>query len=233
MTMPILLDCIVLVLVLFFIFSGMRHGFVRSLCSLLALFVALFGAIYLSKALTPAAAEIAAPYILPSIEKKLEGMPSSQANPDLSHLDAQTLLKTLNLPQNWEQMLQQIGAFQNSTAALEHSQTPTQWLAFHVVKIVTSAVIFILSFLLILLLWGIFSRSLDLVARLPVLNFCNRILGALLGLLKALVFLFLLRWLLCDFWGIVSQDVLAQSYSNQYITMVFNALPLDRFFLLS
>lgn len=232
MTMPILLDCIVLALVLIFVLGGMRHGFVRSLCSLLALFVALFGAIYLSKTLTPAAAEIAAPYFLPSIEKKLEGMPSAQINPDLSPLDAQTLLKTLNLPQNWDQMLQQIVASQKSAATPEHSQTPTQWLAISVLKIVTSAVIFILSFLLILVLWGIFSRSLDLVARLPVLNFCNRILGALLGLLKALLFLFLLRWLLCDFWGILPQDVLAQSYSYKYITMIFNGLPLDRFFLL-
>lgn len=232
MTMSLLLDCIVLALVLVFVLSGMRHGFVRSLCSFLALFVALFGAIYLAKMLTPAVADLAAPYFLPSIERKLEGVPSSQGNLDVSQVDTQTLLKTLHLPQSWDQMLQKINASQSSAANPNHMQTPTQWLAFNVLKIVTSAVIFIVSFLLILFLWGILSRSLDLVARLPVLNFCNRILGALFGLLKALVFLFLLRWLLFDFWGIVPQNVLAQSYSYKYILMVFDSLPLDRFFLL-
>lgn len=230
MPMSLLLDCFVVALVLIFVASGMRLGFVRSLCSFLALFIALFGAIYLSKTLTPVTTQAVAPYVLPAIEKKLQGVPSAPTDSDFSHVNVETLLQTL--PQNWKQMIEQLDASQSSGFGTNQTQNPMQWLSFQVLTIVTSAVLFIVSFVLILLLWSILSKSLDLVARLPVLNFFNRILGAAFGLLKAVLFLFLLRWLLCDLWGVLPQDLLNQSYAYHYISTVFNALPLDRFFLL-
>ena len=45
-------------------------------------------------------------------------------------------------------------------------------------------ILFVLSFAVLLVLWGIFSRALDLVARLPGLHFLNKTGGAAIGLAK-------------------------------------------------
>lgn len=53
------------------------------------------------------------------------------------------------------------------------------------------AIVFLVSFLVILLLWRIISHALNLVAKLPVLHFLNKTGGAVLGLAKGVLLLLL------------------------------------------
>ena len=60
-------------------------------------------------------------------------------------------------------------------------------------------VIFLAAFVVILLLWTLLSRALDLAFRLPVLSTLNSWAGAGVGLLKGGLLLFVAAWLLGDF----------------------------------
>ena len=61
---------------------------------------------------------------------------------------------------------------------------------------ISKLVIFIISFVLIVLLWFFISHSLDLAFRLPVLSSLNHWGGAALGLVKGGLLLLIACWLL-------------------------------------
>ena len=75
-----------------------------------------------------------------------------------------------------------------------------------------------LSFCLILLVWELVSKLLDLVAKLPVLNLANRLMGGGVGLLKGALVVGLVCVLVLRF-GLVTaaetqESVFLQFFSN-------------------
>ena len=72
--------------------------------------------------------------------------------------------------------------------------------------------IFLVSFILILLLWRIIAHALDLVARIPVLHFFNKTGGFLLGLSKGVLFLFVLAWVLRYLGNVIPDDAVSHTY---------------------
>ena len=225
MTPSLILDLVLAAILLSFAISGIRQGFVRALCSLLAVFVAFFGALFLAKLLAPTAAEIAAPYALPSIVERLEGKDAQIPSRDFSAQENGDLLENLGLPEAWTQIIQQ--NFANRDAAQEPFMSPSQTLANYILEILSYGVVFIAAFVILLIIWTILTHTLDLVAKLPVLNFLNRSLGALLGLVKGLLFLLILRWVLCDLTGQVSPELVEQTYLYQWLS----ATPIGPWFL--
>ena len=65
-----------------------------------------------------------------------------------------------------------------------------------IAQAVAYRVIFAVSFALLLAAWSVLSRTLNLVARLPVLHFLNKTGGAVIGLAEGVALLLLLVWLL-------------------------------------
>lgn len=225
---PLILDIAIALIALGFLLGGLKLGFVRTLFSLLAVFVAFFAALFLSKMLTPPVTQLLSPHVLPAIIQKLEGVPTPPPETALSPADALSLLQGIGLPESWSDTL---AAQSAKEAELAPGSSPAQLLASHLLRIILSAVLFVLCFLLVLLLWRILARSLDLVARLPVLNFFNRLLGGALGLCKAVLVLFLLRWLLVDLLGVISPMLLEQTHSARLLGSLLPYLKEQRFFL--
>ncbi|MBP1758985.1 MAG: hypothetical protein H6Q61_1234 [Firmicutes bacterium] len=229
MTPSLILDLVLAAILLSFAISGIRQGFVRSLCSLLAVFVAFFGAVFLAKTLTPYVAEIAAPHALPAIVERLEGKDVEIPSRDFSAQETGTLLENLGLPEAWTRIIQQNYAQQNIEQ--EPFASPSQVLAGYILNILTYGAVFVASFLILLMIWAILTRTLDLVAKLPVLNFLNRSLGALLGIAKGLLFLLILRWVLCDLTGQVSPEIVEQTYLFQLLSSFLAGTPLGKILL--
>lgn len=231
MTFPFaLLDISVLVILLGFILGGVRKGFVRSLCSLLAVFVALFGAILLSKYLTPPITELAAPRAVPSIVAKMESGSSDdrdvQSPPPQ---DTLTLLRNLSLPEYWARIVSDL--YETTPQEEKPSLSPSQMLATFVLKSIISVIVFFVSFFLLLILWGILSRSLNLVTKLPVLNFCNKTLGGALGAVKGLIFLLILAWILSDLTAVIPPEALEKSFFFQWFSSFLSEIQLPKFLL--
>ena len=206
--MPYLLDLIVAAVAALFIWKGWRKGLVLSLCGLLAVLVAFAGA----GTLSPAVGQALEPKISQLIEERLaEGLsappPAEEVSAGEDPLsDVLSVLKDLGLYENLVDSLQHTveeGMNGAVSAAASAGAAMAQSIAYRI--------IFLVSFTLILALWGWLSRALNLVVRLPGLHFLNKTGGAAIGLVKALLVLFLVTWLLQSLGHFVPEETVAQT----------------------
>ena len=73
------------------------------------------------------------------------------------------------------------------------------------------ALLFLAGFVGVQLIWTALCHILNLVAKLPGLNFLNKTLGGILGLVKGTLILLVARWALCDLLGWIPAQVAAES----------------------
>lgn len=210
--MPYLLDLIVAAVAALFLWKGWRKGLILSLCGLLAVLVAFAGAGLAARTLSPAVGQALEPKISQLIEERLEqelapppaGEDGSAGEDPLSSV--LSVLKDLGLYEGLVDSLQHTveeGMAGAVSAAASAGATMAQAIAYRI--------LFLVSFALILALWGWLSRALDLVARLPGLHFLNKTGGAAIGLVKALLVLFLATWLLQSLGHFVPEETVAQT----------------------
>ena len=202
--MNILFDAVVLLVLLFFVWRGASRGFVLTLCGLLAVVVALVGASFLSNVL----AEPVANWVEPVVEKQIhavldesvknpESTPDSGEIPEASDSDTITLsvlvdqLKENKLFAGFADAFQK--AVDEGTAQVVSSAAKS--VAHYAAVQIAHSILFTVSFALLLLLWFLLSRALNLVAKLPGLRSLNKLGGGAVGLLKGCVILFILAWL--------------------------------------
>ncbi|MEG2679255.1 MAG: CvpA family protein, partial [Oscillospiraceae bacterium] len=191
----ILLDVAVLGLLVLFGLWGAKRGFVLSLCGLFAVVVAIFGASLLSHYITPIISNFLAPHLTPIFEGWLvqEGVP--QQSGFLWRMMEQALLHSL--PETVA------GALPQVTTAAALAITVAGWIA--------NATSFLLTFMVILLLWTLLSHALNLVSKLPGLNMLNKTAGLMVGLIKGAVVLFVGAWVLRHLDGFVPPELTAQT----------------------
>lgn len=84
------------------------------------------------------------------------------------------------------------------------------------------AILFLVGFVGVQLVWKLLCHALNLVAKLPVLHFLNKALGGLLGLVKGVLILLVAQWVLCDLLVWIPPEVAAQSR----VLALLNTLPL-------
>jgi len=205
--MPVMLDVLLVAVIVLFAFLGAKRGFVLTLCSLCAVIVAFVGAKVLSAAAAPAVAGFLQPRLEETIQLALEER-SETAGGLLSVQDTLEALEDAGGVFAWAagaaaQALHGIGT--DTIARL--SATAAAAVAGQAAR----GIVFPAAFLLLLLLWGVVSRALNLVARLPVLHSLNTLLGAAVGALKGLILAAIAVWVLCDLSGVISVDMVRET----------------------
>lgn len=86
---------------------------------------------------------------------------------------------------------------------------------------VVRAALFILIFVILLIIWKVLARTLDLVSRLPVLNALNKLGGLALGAVRGALILFVCAWLArLLFHEVISADLVEQSTLMQLFLTV-------------
>ena len=73
-------------------------------------------------------------------------------------------------------------------------------------------VVFLVCFVLIMIAWTLLAHALDLVTRLPGLNALNKTGGALIGLVKAVIILFIAAWLLRCSGSLIPEEAVEQTH---------------------
>lgn len=213
----LLLDVVVLALLALFVYLGAKKGLVRSLCGLLAVLVAFGGASLTAKALAPAVGRALEPRLTAAIEQQLDrqmeqaGGSLEGALDDLPLQDVLDLLRDMGF---YEELIDTVDRAVDSgltqaaaSAAAQAAAAIAQALAFRL--------IFAAAFAVLLAVWAVISRSLNLVARLPGLHTLNQLGGALIGLFKGGLLLFLAGWLL-SMGALIPAEVVQQTYLLQF-----------------
>lgn len=217
-SIPILIDVLIAAVLLVFLILGSHQGFVLTLCSLAAVLVALVGANLVADALAPKLADALEPRLAQSIQADLEKRALAAGSDAGSQTGVSDVLAALR---------ERGGLYEWAAGKLEDTleagiaQTAAQTAASAasaVAEQIAHGLLFVIGFLVVLLAWTLLSHALDLVARLPGLSGLNRAAGALLGLVKGLVVVYLAAWVLCDLTGLISSETVSQTQLLRFLT---------------
>ena len=206
-------DAAILALLALFVLLGVRRGFILTLCGLLAMFVAFWGASFLSDLLCAPVGRLLQPVLEQSITQVLQEKTDDARwllqlpapDPDASQEEDQTAsLPLLPLDQALT-ALEGTRIYKTFGPALEDAlqegiltltASAAAAIAAYVATEVARVVLFLISFVVVLLAWALLSHALDLAFRLPVLSTVNRGLGGAVGFVKGALVVFIAAWLL-------------------------------------
>lgn len=210
----LIFDAIIVVLLALSVWRGYRTGFILTFCGFLAIFVSLIGATVVSNVLAQPVSKAISPMIESSIQhsvsEKLQspdlsvedssqvqlpaGSDSSQESPvpDLPLEELLTLMKESPLYRGFADALQSAVDAGLVAATANATMVISEYIAGQIARIV----LFVVSFVLILILWFFVSHALDLAFKLPVLSSLNRWGGGALGLFKGALLIYVACWLL-------------------------------------
>lgn len=192
-----IVDIVIVLILIFFAWRGARKGLILTLFGMLGLVIALLGARFLSNTFFEPVSDIIQPGIYQSVkdleEKALGGLDfelnetlDSSADSLIDILREQDLFP--GLTDLLESAVEKDSV--NSTSGLSAAETLSTYLA----QLLARLILFVLGFIVILLLWFLISRALDLAFKLPILNVVNVVGGLILGLFKAIVIVVILVW---------------------------------------
>lgn len=212
-----MIDLIIILVLVFFAWRGAKKGLILTVFSFLAIFVAFFGAREISTRFSEPIADIIKPSIQLSIDEILVGeTPTGSAilsgesesdtddsadsgesegetviTRDFSLRQILTLIEENELFEGFQEYLDEAIA-ENAIAV---TTTAAAAIAAHLAALVAKAFLFGLSFVVILLVWFLASRALDLAFKLPILSAINTVGGLLFGLAKGVIIILVLVWL--------------------------------------
>lgn len=213
----LVIDIVILGFLALSALMGYRRGLILTLCGFLAVFVAFFGATTVSNTMAEPLSRTLQPGLESNIQRFLDDRlsPDAQGNAapvipgdtsEEEHVvvsveEALTLLKDTRFYRGFAETFQDMVDKGMAAVTADAPRIISSYIATQVAR----TILFYLAFLLILVLWAMLSHALDLAFKLPVLSTLNAWFGALLGLIRGCVVLFILCWLLGD--GILPRDV--------------------------
>ena len=212
----LIFDAAIVLLLALAVWRGYRKGFILTFCGFLAIFVALIGATAVSNVLAQPVSQAISPMIESSIQQavaeKLQspdplGQENASQLPDSSgSQDPSQESPASDLPlQEILDLLEQSPVYRGFAGALQSAvdaglvsatANATIVISEYIAGQVARMVLFVVSFVLILILWFFVSHALDLAFKLPVLSSLNRLGGGALGLLKGALLIYVACWLL-------------------------------------
>ena len=190
---PIFYDIIIAAIVVITALRGRMRGFILTLCGFLTIFVAFIGALVVSEFLADPVAQL----LFPAVEQAILTVLEQGAAIAPDELPIAAVLESLHSVPFFA------GLAEMCQSALDDRSYLFTGSAVFAVSLFFSRqlariILFVLSFIAILIVWWIMSHALDLAFRLPILNFINRLGGLVLGFAQGIALCFILCWLLKD-----------------------------------
>lgn len=224
----LLLDLLIVAILAFSIWRGMRRGLVLTIAGFLAIFVGFVGASVTVDVLNEPVSRIIQPVIKQSITEAFE----QQRGPSIHIQDHSTYRPTIPLPEEEQEEEPEIQVpldvildyFENNRYLRPFAHSVRDALDEGLINLAASALeaistyaairiarvlIFLVAFVVLMLVWFFFSRALDLAFRLPVLSSLNSWGGGAAGFLKGALLLFIAAWLLRE--SVIPQKVIDES----------------------
>ena len=192
MTVPVIIDAVVVLILAGFTVFGAKRGLLRTLAGLVIVVVALVGAGMIATTFSGPAAKLAAPLIEKQIEKKIdaaiaESAPSSHVDED-SQLEG--LLSLLGLDTEVRSSLME----KARDTVRDTGVSAVTAVVTGVAQSMIYGVLYILSFVALTVLLHVLFKAIGLLTKLPGLRSLNALGGGVLGLIEGGLLLFLAVW---------------------------------------
>lgn len=214
----IIYDIVILAVVAFFLWRGASKGLVLSLCGLLAVVVAFVGSSLLASSLAPKIGAALEPKFAAAIEEQLDKQiansvprPGDTAPAAPEDFPLQDVLEALRGMGLYEDLIGSIDKAVND-GMLDVAASAAAAVAAAIAQSVAYMVVFLICFILIMIAWTLLAHGLDLVTKLPGLNALNKAGGAAIGLVKAVIILFIAAWLLRYSGSFIPEEAVQQTH---------------------
>ena len=194
MTTAVIIDAIVVVLLLAFAIWGARQGLVRALAGLVMVIVALVGAGMIAATFSGPAARLAAPVIQKHITSRVEEAMAVQTDSTPEEVGEEPRVEDLLVLLGLDEDVRGSLAEQAEEQIRDAGASIVSAVVESMVGSVAYGVLFILSFLALLLMLHVLVGAMDLVMKLPLLHGLNTLGGGALGLIEGTLVLFLAVW---------------------------------------
>lgn len=203
MQMAVIIDVALLVVLLIFTLVGWQRGAVKSIIGIVMLAAALLGASFISQTGAPVAAKALTPVFSDQVEARLAEfgrIPMNEA--DTQHLFSAAGLyegTARNMAQDAMEQVHETGR-----AILEVALE-------RMITSVASAVLFVISFVLLIIALKIAARCLGLLTAVPGIHFANAALGGTIGFLQGCLILFAAVWVIQFFGSGIDGELVSDS----------------------
>ena len=194
MTTAVIIDAIVVVVLLAFAIWGARQGLVRALAGLVMVIVALVGAGMIAATFSGPAARLAAPVIQKHITSRVEEAMAVQTDSTPEEVGEEPRVEDLLVLLGLDEDVRGSLAEQAEEQIRDAGASIVSAVVESMVGSVAYGVLFILSFLALLLMLHVLAGAMDLVMKLPLLHGLNTLGGGALGLIEGTLVLFLAVW---------------------------------------
>ena len=194
MTTAVIIDAIVVVVLLAFAIWGARQGLVRALAGLVMVIVALVGAGMIAATFSDPAARLAAPVIQKHITSRVEEAMAVQTDSTPEEVGEEPRVEDLLVLLGLDEDVRGSLAEQAEEQIRDAGASIVSAVVESMVGSVAYGVLYILSFLALLLMLHVLVGAMDLVMKLPLLHGLNTLGGGALGLIEGTLVLFLAVW---------------------------------------
>ena len=194
MTTAVIIDAIVVVVLLAFAIWGARQGLIRALAGLVMVIVALVGAGMIAATFSDPAARLAAPVIQKHITSRVEEAMAVQTDSTPEEVGEEPRVEDLLVLLGLDEDVRGSLAEQAEEQIRDAGASIVSAVVESMVGSVAYGVLFILSFLALLLMLHVLVGAMDLVMKLPLLHGLNTLGGGALGLIEGTLVLFLAVW---------------------------------------
>lgn len=194
--MDIILDIAIVLILIVFAWSGARKGLILTVLSVAGLVVAFLGARFLSTTFYEPVSDIIQPGIYQEFEEmENQLLQGSEISIDLND-SVDVLVNTLREQELFPGLVDLLEtAVDDNTYVGNDNLSTAENLSVFLAELLAKAGLFVISFLVILLVWFLITRALDLAFKLPILKAINIGGGLVLGLAKGIVIVVVLIWI--------------------------------------
>jgi len=209
---PLILDIFAIAIPFFSALRGRKRGLIKTLAGIIVLILAFSCAGFLAKETTPYISEkYVTPYITSAVEPGTAELKESNKPTDLSAISK--LFTDIGLPDTLVS-----DAISDFTEAMSKSiMEPIIAMTSSIAYKITYSVLFVIYFLLSLLVFSILLKVLNLAAKLPGINFVNKALGLILGLIFGYLTLIALSHILLKLGIFLTGDLIEETYILKHI----------------
>jgi uncharacterized membrane protein required for colicin V production len=207
---PVVIDILLLLIVLFCAYNGFRKGFILGLTGIIAIVVALYGANLVADTFSGTVQEAMTPFVEGLVEKSVNDAKDETAEPDYEFYGPEEGRNDEVYKVSYES-LRNLGILKSAAEKI------TQDVRKEVTKVgndlknkliekltekLSYVATFVIAFILIIIIFVVLANIINLAFKLPGLELVNELLGLILGLVKGFAIVFCIAWL-ARFFGLL------------------------------
>ncbi len=221
--MGTLVDLLLLAAVMFFVFTGMRNGFVRTLLSFVSKIASVVLAYFVSDKYDEVIYE---EFLKDSI---VNGIEEHVAASSLSDASQQVSVVLESIPESISGILKAFGIdlanFGKAASAPngEFSSFLEETLAGPASVFVCRILIFVIVSFIASFVFGIVINMLCKIVKLPVLRTANKALGGVLGLLNGMIFVLIVSYICIIISGLINNPEFGEIVNASYVIEIFTS----------